>query len=226
MLLFLNKNYCWAHLTYSPSPHASKSKYFYQNMHRMLVKALVLNPRLRLSPHFCSSRFSAVHISSKTCTALQWEHDSVSKTYFFTFRKCRKVCKTTFHFSELMLSLQCGACFWRSVFSCVLMLSPQRGAHVKKTSTACIRERDFHSSKQKNCFLTFEKCGKVCKIAFALCGFPFVPSMCLRFAFVFVNFISMRCTFSKSMLSLKRRAFFLCNIFISCLLYTSPSPRD
>ena len=65
------------------------------------------------------------------------------------------------------------------------MLSLQRGAHVKKPSTAFEREHDFHVSEQISVFLTIEKCSKVCEITFALCGFPFwvlfAPIVFLKF---------------------------------------------
>ena len=55
---------------------------------------------------------------------------------------------------------------WCSRFSAVRMS--------KKPSTALKRERDFHASKRKTCFATFNKCGKVCNFTSALYDFRFL----------------------------------------------------
>ena len=95
-------------MTDSLSPRLSKTTYFSQNLHRASVKASARNLCPTLSPHFLCSRFSAVRISQKTSTALEREHNFVSKTYVLTFKKWCKVCKTIFVFkSDALASMRC-----------------------------------------------------------------------------------------------------------------------
>ena len=58
-------------------------------------------------------------------------------------------------FSELIYHCYLQVCLQRRHFS-ILLLSPRRGAHFKKPSTACRRERYFCDSKLKSGFVTFK----------------------------------------------------------------------